>query len=133
MDLFIPNDTFIADGSRVALITGANCSGKSVYLKQVSVYTQVGRNATLLVMSTRARGRGIVHHRYHLGHTLVWRTLCFPSTSTLGTIGMPTMFNPGLERFTVRTQNTLDFNLRPLALRLFPLVSNLSWWHTIEE
>ncbi|CAN0034956.1 unnamed protein product [Ectocarpus sp. 6 AP-2014] len=37
VDLFIPNDTFIADGSRVALITGANCSGKSVYLKQVGV------------------------------------------------------------------------------------------------
>lgn len=36
MDTFIPNDTYIADGSRVALITGANCSGKSVYLKQVS-------------------------------------------------------------------------------------------------
>lgn len=35
MDHFIPNDTYIADGSRVALITGANCSGKSVYLKQV--------------------------------------------------------------------------------------------------
>lgn len=35
MDRFIPNDTYIADGSRVALITGANCSGKSVYLKQV--------------------------------------------------------------------------------------------------
>ncbi|CAM9788464.1 unnamed protein product, partial [Hapterophycus canaliculatus] len=36
VDRFIPNDTYIADGSRVALITGANCSGKSVYLKQVS-------------------------------------------------------------------------------------------------
>lgn len=35
MDHFIPNDTYIADGGRVALITGANCSGKSVYLKQV--------------------------------------------------------------------------------------------------
>ncbi|CAM9207864.1 unnamed protein product [Scytosiphon promiscuus] len=34
VDRFIPNDTYIADGSRVALITGANCSGKSVYLKQ---------------------------------------------------------------------------------------------------
>ncbi|CAM9849725.1 unnamed protein product [Ectocarpus fasciculatus] len=37
VDHFIPNDTFIADGSRVVLITGANCSGKSVYLKQVGV------------------------------------------------------------------------------------------------
>eukprot|EP00903_Cladosiphon_okamuranus_P011998 g11267.t1 len=37
VDHFIPNDTYIADGSRVALITGANCSGKSVYLKQVGV------------------------------------------------------------------------------------------------
>lgn len=36
VDRFIPNDTYIADGSRVALVTGANCSGKSVYLKQVS-------------------------------------------------------------------------------------------------
>lgn len=35
VDRFIPNDTYIADGSRVVLITGANCSGKSVYLKQV--------------------------------------------------------------------------------------------------
>lgn len=35
VDSFIPNDTYVADGSRVALITGANCSGKSVYLKQV--------------------------------------------------------------------------------------------------
>eukprot|EP00904_Undaria_pinnatifida_P009103 jgi/Undpi1/5322/HiC_scaffold_2.g00603.m1 len=37
VDRFIPNDTYIADGGRVALITGANCSGKSVYLKQVGV------------------------------------------------------------------------------------------------
>ncbi|CAM9117808.1 unnamed protein product [Pylaiella littoralis] len=37
VDRFIPNDTYVADGSRVALITGANCSGKSVYLKQVGV------------------------------------------------------------------------------------------------
>lgn len=57
MDLFIPNDTFIADGSRVALITGANCSGKSVYLKQVSVYKPVDRDATLLV-SMGAKGKG---------------------------------------------------------------------------
>ncbi|CAM9928524.1 unnamed protein product [Ascophyllum nodosum] len=37
VERFIPNDTYIADGSRVALITGANCSGKSVYVKQVGV------------------------------------------------------------------------------------------------
>ncbi|CAM9138091.1 unnamed protein product, partial [Laminaria digitata] len=37
VDHFIPNDTYIADGGRVAVITGANCSGKSVYLKQVGV------------------------------------------------------------------------------------------------
>ena len=40
VERFIPNDTYIADGSRVALITGANCSGKSVYVKQVPYKTQ---------------------------------------------------------------------------------------------
>lgn len=46
MDHFIPNDTYIADGGRVALITGANCSGKSVYLKQVP--TKIGRRGTMM-------------------------------------------------------------------------------------
>lgn len=43
VDRFIPNDTYIADGSRVALITGANCSGKSVYIKQVIHIVRTGR------------------------------------------------------------------------------------------
>ena len=36
MEAFIPNDTLLAAsaGGTVALITGANYSGKSVYLKQ---------------------------------------------------------------------------------------------------
>lgn len=46
VDHFIPNDTYIADGGRVALITGANCSGKSVYLKQVP--TKIGRRGTMM-------------------------------------------------------------------------------------
>lgn len=43
VDRFIPNDTYIADGSRVALITGANCSGKSVYVKQVVHIVHTGK------------------------------------------------------------------------------------------
>lgn len=35
VDRFIPNDTYVNEGCRVAVITGANGSGKSVYLKQV--------------------------------------------------------------------------------------------------
>mmetsp|Transcript_10628 Transcript_10628/g.40026 ORF Transcript_10628/g.40026 Transcript_10628/m.40026 type:complete len:827 (-) Transcript_10628:426-2906(-) len=34
---YIPNDTFVDDDNRVALITGPNSSGKSVYVKQVGV------------------------------------------------------------------------------------------------
>ena len=34
VDVFIPNDSYIAEGKNVALITGENGSGKSVYLKQ---------------------------------------------------------------------------------------------------
>lgn len=34
---FVPNDTYITPEKHVALITGANGSGKSVYLKQVGL------------------------------------------------------------------------------------------------
>ena len=35
---FVPNDTFVTHEKHVALITGANGSGKSVYLKQVCIH-----------------------------------------------------------------------------------------------
>ena len=34
---FVPNDTYITPDKHIALITGANGSGKSVYLKQVGL------------------------------------------------------------------------------------------------
>jgi DNA mismatch repair protein MSH5 len=37
VDSFVPNDTFISTDKNVALITGPNTSGKSVYLKQVGL------------------------------------------------------------------------------------------------
>ena len=37
VDNFIPNDTFISREKNIALITGPNTSGKSVYLKQVAL------------------------------------------------------------------------------------------------
>lgn len=37
VDAFIPNDTCISSDKNVALITGPNTSGKSVYLKQVAL------------------------------------------------------------------------------------------------
>ncbi|CAM9190733.1 unnamed protein product, partial [Chrysoparadoxa australica] len=37
VETFIPNDTYISSGSSVGLITGANFSGKSVYIKQVGL------------------------------------------------------------------------------------------------
>jgi DNA mismatch repair protein MSH5 len=39
VDAFIPNDTLLAEpAGTIGLITGANYSGKSVYLKQVRSY-----------------------------------------------------------------------------------------------
>lgn len=35
VERFIPNDAYVDEGCRIAVITGANGSGKSVYLKQV--------------------------------------------------------------------------------------------------
>lgn len=37
VDVFVPNDTFLSEEKSIGLITGSNGSGKSVYLKQVSV------------------------------------------------------------------------------------------------
>jgi len=37
VDSFIPNDTYFDPNKNVALITGPNCSGKSVYLKQTGL------------------------------------------------------------------------------------------------
>ena len=34
---FVPNDTYISNSKHIALITGANGSGKSVYIKQVGL------------------------------------------------------------------------------------------------
>lgn len=39
VDNFVPNDTFITKEKNVAVITGPNSSGKSVYLKQVGLIT----------------------------------------------------------------------------------------------
>ena len=51
VDAFIPNDTLLASaaGGTVALITGANYSGKSVYLKQVIWYSLLCQNQTKLL------------------------------------------------------------------------------------
>ena len=38
-DAFVPNDTFVTDEKCLAIITGPNSSGKSVYLKQVGLLT----------------------------------------------------------------------------------------------
>lgn len=40
VDNFVPNDTYLNAHHNVALISGPNTSGKSVYLKQV-VYTDI--------------------------------------------------------------------------------------------
>ena len=37
VDNFVPNDTFLSSEKNVALITGPNTSGKSVYMKQVAL------------------------------------------------------------------------------------------------
>jgi DNA mismatch repair protein MSH5 len=37
VDNFVPNDTFVNHAKNVALVTGPNASGKSVYLKQVGL------------------------------------------------------------------------------------------------
>ena len=40
-EAFVPNDTFISPAKNIALITGPNSSGKSVYLKQVGMCEEV--------------------------------------------------------------------------------------------
>jgi len=37
VETFVPNDTFITSEKNIALITGPNASGKSVYVKQVGL------------------------------------------------------------------------------------------------
>jgi len=37
VNTFIPNDTNVTSNSRLNIITGPNCSGKSVYLKQIAL------------------------------------------------------------------------------------------------
>ena len=50
VDNFVPNDTYLNANHNVALISGPNTSGKSVYLKQVNC-TKDGRSALSHVLS----------------------------------------------------------------------------------
>jgi DNA mismatch repair protein MSH5 len=64
VDVFIPNDTYIAEGKNVAIITGENGSGKSVYLKQGQLYlVKSSHNCKLHDMQTV----GLLVYLAHIG------------------------------------------------------------------
>jgi DNA mismatch repair protein MSH5 len=48
VDNFVPNDTYIAADKNIAIITGPNSSGKSVYLKQVGLLVYLAHLGSFL-------------------------------------------------------------------------------------
>ena len=49
VDSFVSNDTYITNEKNIALITGPNMSGKSVYLKQVGLIVYLAHIGYLLI------------------------------------------------------------------------------------
>lgn len=56
VDCFVPNDTFLTDTKNIALITGPNSSGKSVYLKQVGLMVYLAHLGSWLPCDNAAIG-----------------------------------------------------------------------------